>query len=188
MAQSRTNKKRKHKVQQFKNNQKKMEKQASIPKTHLVPQPEWQSNENLDMRGDILEALEQQIMIGLDALQKSGQALQYLMAQNIKSGKINLSYVWNNGEPATEQEIAAYKEQLEKVKAERNQQMLAQQEELQKQANAARTGLVGPDGQPIGTTQSLEEDTDEEALPDTPSLIVTDDASPVQSESEVSEG
>jgi hypothetical protein len=186
MAKSRTNKNRKHKVQQFKHHQKKMEKQASIPKTHLVPQPEWQSDANLDMRGDILEAVEQQIMIGLDALQKCGQALQYLMAQNIKSGKINLSYVWNNGEPATEQEIAAYKEQLETVKAERNKQLLEQQEEIQRQANAAVTGLVGPDGQPIGTTQSLTDAPEEETSREV--AIANEAASGIQSESDVSEG
>lgn len=157
-----TKKDRSKKKEQFKKQAKQQAAQQAIPKTHLVPVPTWQSNENLDMRGDLLEALEQQLMVAIEAVQKCGQVAQYVMQQNIKSEKIKINYVWNNGEPATEAEVEAHKGELEKLRKKRQAQLEKIQEQIQQEHNAAKTGLVGPDGQPIGTTQDLEEDNDED--------------------------
>jgi len=154
-------KNRSKKKEQFKQKAKQEAAQKAIPRTHLVPVPTWQSTDTLDCRGDMLEALEQQLMAAMDAVQKCGQVAQYIMQQNVKAGKIKINYVWNNGETASEADIETYKGELKKLQDERNKQLLAMQEQIQQDHNAAKTGLVGPDGQPIGTTQNLDEDTDD---------------------------
>lgn len=153
---------RSKKKEQFKQKAKHEAAQQAIPKTHLVPVPTWQSNDNLNLRGDMLEALEQQLMTAIDAIQKCGQIAQFVMQQNIKAEKIKVNYVWNNGEPASEAEIATHKDTMKKLQEERQAQLLKMQEQIQQDFNAAKTGLVGPDGQPVGTTQNLEESTDED--------------------------
>ena len=110
----------------------------------------------------MLEALEQNLMAAIDAIQKCGQIAQFVMQQNIKADKIKVNYVWNNGEAASEAEIATHKDTLKKMQEERQKQLLQMQEQIQQDFNAAKTGLVGPDGQPVGTTQNLEESTDED--------------------------
>lgn len=153
---------RSKKKEQFKQKAKHQAAQQAIPKTHLVPVPTWQSDDNLNLRGDMLEALEQTLMEAIDAIQKCGQIAQFVMQQNIKAEKIKVNYVWNNGEPASEADIATHKEALKKLQEQRQQQLLQMQEQIQQEHNAAKTGLVGPDGQPVGTTQNLEESTDED--------------------------
>lgn len=149
---------RSKKQEQFKQKAKQEAAQQAIPKTHLVPVPTWQSDDNLNLRGDMLEALEQQLMTAIDAIQKCGQIAQFVMQQNIKAEKIKVNYVWNNGEPASEAEIATHKDTMKKLQEERQAQLLKMQEQIQQDHNAAITGLVGPDGQPVGTTQSLDYD------------------------------
>lgn len=172
MAQSKTNKNRKGKKEKFKEKAKENAQKQRIPRTHLVPIPTWQSNENLDCRGDLLEAYEQQLVIAMDAIQKCGQALQYMIQQNIKAGKIQLQYEWNNGEKPTQKEIDDFLELQKKAQEERKKQMLELQEKLQAEADLAKkqsiaeennaiTGLVAPDGTPIGSSKPLVEDTDE---------------------------
>lgn len=165
MAQSKKNPNRKKKQEKFKEQAKETAVKQRIPRTHLIPIPTWQSNENLDARGDLVEAFEQQLVIAMDAIQKCGQALQYMIQMNIKSEKIKLQYEWNNGEKPTQKEIDDFLELQAKATEERKKQMLALQEKLQKDANQAIaeqnqsiTGLVGPDGQPIGTNKPLVED------------------------------
>ena len=153
---------RSKKKEQFKQKAKHEAAQQAIPKTHLVPVPTWQSDDNLNLRGDMLEALEQNLMAAIDAIQKCGQIAQFVMQQNIKADKIKVNYVWNNGEAASEAEIATHKDTLKKLQEERQKQLLQMQEQIQQDFNAAKTGLVGPDGQPVGTTQNLEESTDED--------------------------
>lgn len=157
---------RSKKQEQFKQKAKQQAAQEAIPKTHLVPVPTWQSDDNLNLRGDMLEALEQQLMTAIDAIQKCGQIAQFVMQQNIKAEKIKVNYVWNNGEPASEAEIATHKDAMKKLQDERQKQLLQMQEQIQQDHNAAVTGLVGPDGQPVGTTQNLDESTDEEESTD----------------------
>lgn len=163
MAKSKTDKSRKKKVEQFKETAQVKAAQQQIPRTHLVPIPTWQSTENLDLRGDLLEAFEQQLVIAMDAIQKCGQALQYAMQQNIKSEKIKLEYQWNNGEKPTEKEVEDFLAEQKKLQEARKQQMLDMQAEIQRQANHAKTGLVGPDGSPVATDQNLSEDEDQQA-------------------------
>lgn len=153
---------RSKKKEQFKQKAKHEAAQQAIPKTHLVPVPTWQSDDNLNLRGDMLEALEQNLMAAIDAIQKCGQIAQFVMQQNIKADKIKVNYVWNNGEAASEAEIATHKDTLKKLQEERQKQLLQMQEQIQQDFNAAKTGLVGPDGQPVGTTQNLDESTDED--------------------------
>lgn len=169
MAQSKKDPNRKKKAQKFKDTAKVKAAQQQIPRTHLTPIPTWQSNENLDLRGDLLEAFEQQLVIAMDAIQKCGQALQYVMQVNIKNEKIKLDYVWNNGEKPTQAEIDKFLADQKILAEERKQQMLAMQEQLQQQAkqaiaeqNQSITGLVGPDGQPVGTNKPLVEVEDED--------------------------
>jgi hypothetical protein len=164
MAQSKNDKNRKKKKEQFKEKAKETAVKQRIPRTHLIPIPTWQSNENLDARGDLIEAFEQQLVIAMDAIQKCGQALQYMIQMNIKSEKIKLQYEWNNGEKPTQKEIDDFLALQAKATEERKKQMLELQEKLQKDANQAIaeqnqeiTGLVGPDGQPIGTNKPLVE-------------------------------
>jgi len=162
MAQSRKDPKRKKKLQNFKQKSKKMSEQQQTPKTHLIPQTEWNSKETLDIRGDLMEALEKQFYLTYQHLQqanqefeKIAQVMQMIFSTNIKTGKVKLKYSWNNGEPATDQEVKNYEAKIAEI---RNAQQ-KQQEDLLKQENALKTGLVGPGGEPIGSTQNLDEPT-----------------------------
>jgi hypothetical protein len=187
MAQSKKDPNRKKKATKFKEQAKETAVKQRIPRTHLVPIPTWQSNENLDARGDLVEAFEQQLVLAMDALSKCGQALQYMIQMNIKSEKIKLSYEWNNGEKPTQKEIDEFLELQKKATEARKQQMLELQDKLQKDANqtiaennAAKTGLVGPDGvTPIGTNKPLEDedDSDEDSTDEQPSENDDDETS-----------
>jgi hypothetical protein len=173
MSASKTNKERKGKVEAFKEKAKEQAKQQAVPKTHLIPLTEWPSTENLDLRGDLMDALEQQMVATYQNLaqarqllnetqnefQKAAHVLQMIIQQNIKAGKIKLNYQWNNGEDATPEEVTQYETEMQKLRDLQRKQF----EESQKQQNAAKTGLVGADGQPVGTTQSLEEDEDNDS-------------------------
>lgn len=172
MAQSKKNPKRKKKVQNFKQKAKKMSEQQKTPKTHLVPQTEWNSKDVLELRGDLLEALEQLFVQTYEHLSaanstfsKAGQVIQMIMSNNIKNGKIKLTYKWNNGEDATPEDVAEFEAQMKQIR-EHQQNQAKQQQQL---ANAAKTGLVGPDGEPIGTTQDLSEPEDSDLVTDEPS-------------------
>ena len=164
-----TKKDRSKKKEQFKQKAKHQAAQQSIARTHLVPVPTWQSNDTLDCRGDMLEALEANLMAAMDAVQKCGQVAQYIMQQNIQAKKITINYVWNNGETATPEEVETHKGELKKLQEERNKQLLEMQEKIQQDHNAAKTGLVGVDGAPIGTTQNLDETSDEQPTTDSES-------------------
>lgn len=159
MAKSKTDPKRKKKLQNFKTKQKKMSEQQQVQKTHLVPETEWQSKDILDLRGDLLEALEQtyvetykHLMAANESFSKGGQVMQMILSTNIKAGKVKLNYRWNNGEAATEAEVKAWEDQMKALRAQQQQQV----EEVLAQQNAQKTGLVAPDGRPIGTTQDLD--------------------------------
>ena len=146
------------KQQAFKSKEKQKAAQKAIPRTHLVPVPEWQSNENLDFNGQLLDVAQQQFVIMNEAMQRLGQVFHAVISGNIKSGKVKINYVWNNGEPASKEEAEAYQKQLADLKASQ-QQFIDQTQQLQ---NAAKTGLVGPDGEPVGTTQNLDTETQQD--------------------------
>lgn len=162
MAQKK-NQDRKKKVEAFKQKAQQQAEQQAIPKTQLVPKTEWESTEILEFRGDLLHALEQMMVETYDhlrmaneAFSKTGNVLQMLISNNIKKGKIKLTYVWNNGEPATEAEVKEYEDKLAQLRKLQQEQM----EKLKAQQNASKTGLVAPDGSPIGTDQDLDEGTE----------------------------
>lgn len=166
MAESKTNKERKGKVEAFKEKAKEQAKQQAIPKSHLIPLTEWPSTENLDLRGDLMDALEQQMVATFQNLQqvrqllnetqnefqKAAHVMQMIIQQNIKAGKVKINYQWSNGEDATPEEVEQYEKEMQKIRDLQRKQF----EEAQKQQNAAKTGLVGADGQPVGTTQNLD--------------------------------
>lgn len=172
MAESKTNKQRKGKVETFKEKAKEKAKQEAIPKTHLIPLTEWESTENLDLRGDLMDALEQQMVSTYQNLaqtrqlldeaqrefQKAAHVMQMIIQQNIKAGKVKLNYQWNNGEDASPEEVAEYETKMNELRDLQKKQF----EQAQAEKNAMKTGLVNPDGSPLGSTQNLDED-DEDA-------------------------
>lgn len=172
MSESKTNKDRKAKVDAFKEKAKEAAQQQSIPKTHLIPITDWKSTELLDFRGDLMDAMEQQLMLTFQSLQEARQLLNQTQAEfqkaahvmqmviqtNIKAGKIKLSYQWNNGEDASAEEVAKYEEKMNELRELQRKNF----EAAQQQENAKKTGLVGADGSPIGTTQNLDEVTNQE--------------------------
>ena len=143
-------KKRAKKVEAFKENAKKAAAQAATPRTHLIPQTEWQSTDNLDMRGDIAEQFEVQMVKAFEALQLAGTAFQQMMALNIQSGKVKINYIWNTGEIPTEKEVTEYKAAMEYMQKQREQFQKAQAGETE-----PTTVLETVGGQPL-TAENLE--------------------------------
>jgi len=170
MSASKQEKERKSKAQTFKERAKEQAKQAKIPKSYLVPLTEWDSTQVLDLRGDLLDALEQQFVSTYQELQqakgylqnaeqefqKAAHVVQMIMQANIKAGKVRVKYSWNNGEDATEQDIKEFEAKMQEIRDKQQKEFEAHQASL----NAEKTGLVDPGGNPIGTTQNLEEETE----------------------------
>lgn len=164
--------KKQQKLQNFKNKAKKMAEQQKTPKTHLIPQTEWQSTDILDIRGDLLEALEKTLVGTFTKIQelnqefnKAAKVMQMILSTNIKAEKIKLKYKWNNGEDATPADVEKYESEMAKLQEQQKaqyEQMIAQQkqnqEDAKKNENAIKTGLVDTNGSPIGTTQDLSEE------------------------------
>lgn len=172
MAESKTNPARKGKVEAFKEKAKEKAKQQAVPKTHLIPLTEWSSTENLDLRGDLMDALEQQMVATYQNLaqarqvlneaqnefQKAAHVMQMIIQQNIKAGKVKLNYQWNNGEDATPEEVTEYETEMQKLRDLQKKQF----EQAQAEKNAQKTGLVSADGSPLGSTQNLDEEDEKE--------------------------
>lgn len=168
MAESRKNPDRKKNVDAFKATQKDQPKQKE-KREHLVPMTKWETTDILDLRGDLFEALENQLLetfVNLqqaqEAFQKAAQVMQMIIQHNIKKDKIKLEYQWNNGDPASEQDVAEFQAKLKEIQALREKQY----EEVKKQINASKTGLVGANGEPIATTQNLEDNGETAEQPD----------------------
>lgn len=168
MAETKKNPDRKGKVDAFKEQAKqKAAPAAKVEREYLIPVTDWQSTEVLELRGDLLEALEQKFLEtyqGLNAakqvldqtfnrFQQAASAMQMIIQSNVKGGKINLSYKWNDGSDATPAEVEKFEKELEAVK----EKQINAYNEYQASLNANKTGLVAPDGRPIGTTQNLDE-------------------------------
>lgn len=165
MAVSRKDKNRHKNLLQFK--QKKMQqneegaKAQKEQKKQLYPQPEWQSDDDLIVKGHIVEAIQENFLSAYSALQKAGQAFQALIGQNIydeeknPGGKIKLKFVWNNGEDATEEEVA----NLKKMAQERDKLMRKQQDGAEQSKadftdgpdseDTKSSGLVTAEGEPL---------------------------------------
>lgn len=154
------NKDRKANVDAFKEQQKAKHAQASQPKTHIVPDVEYQSTEMLELRGDVADAIQKGLttaFINLQkankALQEVGQAYQFLLAHNINVGKAKLKYNWNNGQPATEAEIADFQAKMAKIQDER----IKQQKEQEGNKEEPKTNLTTVEGRPL-TEENLAEE------------------------------
>lgn len=136
--------------------------QAQSENRFIVPTPEWQSTDQMELRGDLLEALEHTISSTYNKLEEACQefnkvlgALQQIIGRNINTGKIKLKYVWNNGVEATEEEGAAFKKQYDELLARRKQEEVDRIKNDIAMANAEKTGLVGVDGAPLGSDTPL---------------------------------
>jgi hypothetical protein len=143
-------KSRQNKTKAFKEKQVKQNTQQAIPKTHMIPQTEWQSTTVLDLRGDLAEQFEIQMVNAFQALQAAGSIFQQMIAANIEVGKVKLNYIWNNGEVPTEEEVVKYKAAVEEMQ--RQRQAILKGEPAQQQSE---TGLVTAGGQPL-TEENLE--------------------------------
>lgn len=156
------------KAKAFSDKQKQKNAYASQPKTHLVPDVTWQSTDMLGIRGDVAEAIQNNLVAGYEALQRAGQAFQVFLNMAIKEGTAKLDFTWNNGEKPTEAEINEYKAQMEQLNKLKQEQLKKAQEGIQQEAqekNEAKqpqTNLITPDGRPLT----------EENLSKGPSLIV----------------
>lgn len=121
------------------------------PKTHLIPDVQWQSTDVLDLRGDVAEAIQNNLVAAYEALQKAGQAFQVLLSLNIQAGKAKLEYTWNNGEIPTEEELSSYKKQMDELQRLKAEQLKAASEGIADQASnkSPETSLVTADGRPL---------------------------------------
>jgi hypothetical protein len=149
MAASKVNKDRSKKVEKFKQEAKKAHAQQQTPKTHLIPHTEWQSDAALEARGDLAESFERNLVTAYEAIQRVGQAFQEMISLNINAGKVQLKYVWNNGEIPTDKEVEEYKAAMEVMQEARAKKMQEIQANLQKEATASQSGLITTDGQPL---------------------------------------
>lgn len=149
---------RKNKAKAFAETQKLKNQQAQQDKTHLIPSVEWESTDTLGLRGDVAEALQQNIVNAYECIQRAGQAFQVFLNMNIKSGGAKLTYTWNNGEKPTDAEIAEYQKQIEelqKLKAEQLQKAQAGIQQEMADQKAPASNLVTPGGAPL-TAENLD--------------------------------
>lgn len=151
MAESKKDKTRAKKAEKFKQEAKKAAAIAAVPKTHLVPQTEWQSNDNLDCPGHVAEAFEVEMVKAFEALQRAGAAFQELMRVNLESKKVKITYIWNNGEVPTPDEVTKWEAHVKNL-----QQQRAEFERIQNDLKKANeTDLVTVGGAPL-TQENLE--------------------------------
>jgi hypothetical protein len=160
MPKSRKDPSRSKNLNQFKNQSKKMNLQATTGKQFLVPETSWESNEELILPGHVLEAIEKNFVEQHKALaeaqaafDKQARILQVVFQKNIAVNKIKLQYKWNNGEVATTEEVEQFKADMAKVREHQQKQFEAQQA-----AAAPKSGLVTANGQDIPSSLSQEDD------------------------------
>lgn len=149
---------RKNKAKAFSESQKVKNQQAQQEKTHLIPDVEWQSTDTLPLRGDVAEALQQNIIGAFELIQRAGQAFQVFMNMAIKSGAAKLTYTWNNGEKPTPDEIAEYQTQIDELQRLKAEQLKNAQEGIKQEMaaqKAPKTNLVTTDGAPL-TEENLD--------------------------------
>jgi hypothetical protein len=168
MTTSKTNPSRKGKQQAFKQHAKDQANKASSgPRTQIVPNVLWESNDFLLLRGDLLEAYNKTVEVIYHGLQQLGQIYQQIVAMNIKGdnnpdGKIKIKYQWNNGEEVSEQELEVFKRKMGEIQALQQKQ----QAELQQKAalingekeQETKSKLVDAQGAPI-SKEALEKGT-----------------------------
>jgi len=159
MPTSKTDASRKNKAQNFKDKAKKEAAQAQVPHTHMIPQTEWQSDDNLILMGSIAEGIEINLVKAYEALQHAGQLFQQMIQLNIQAGKVKMTYIWNNGDIPTKEEQEMWVKQMQFLNDERAKKMAEIQAGIQKGAvdskNAEEGGLQTVGGQPL-TEENLE--------------------------------
>lgn len=155
MANSKTDKSRETKKEHFKKQAKKAAAQAEIPRTHLVPQTEWQSTDVLEMRGDLAEAFELNMMKAWEAINAAGKAFSSMMSLNIQAKKVKLTYIWNNGEAATDEEVRKFEESRAMVQQLQQEQMEKLQQTLKDEQEGKGVILETVGGAPL-TEENLE--------------------------------
>jgi hypothetical protein len=159
MAKATNRPEQKQKAAQFSEEQKKKIKAAQAgEKTHLIPDVEWQSTDFLELRGDVAEAIQNNLMAAYEALKRAGQAFQVVLNMSIKSGKAKLTYSWNNGEKPTDEEIKNFQAQMEQLNQMKKKQLEDVQTAIAKEQEAnsePKTNLVTVDGTPL-TEENLD--------------------------------
>ena len=159
MAKTSNRPEQKQKAAQFSEEQKKKIKAAQAgEKTHLIPDVEWQSQDFLELRGDVAEAIQNNLMAAYEALQRAGQAFQVVLNMSIKAGKAKLTYSWNNGEKPTDEEIKNFQDQMNQLNEMKKKQLEDVQDAINKEKEAEgqpKTNLVTLDGAPL-TEENLD--------------------------------
>lgn len=153
MAQSRTNKNRKDKLNKYKNSKKMSEQQNANLATHLPPfrtVPFWDPQVDINVKGFEWEAIQN----SLTNIQMGQQAAQSVMSRNILNGTIQLDIEKLNPESLQ------YEEMTDEEKA-------PYLEDLKKQMDAVRNPksqappILSETGEPIAT-ENVEKETPKE--------------------------
>ena len=155
-----TKKDRSGKAKAYGEKVKKQNEQSAIPKTNLIPQTEWQSTDILEVRGDMLEALEKHLTDAYNSLKLAGQTYYAISQHNIEVGKMKLVYYWNNGEKATDDEVKLFTEKVKELKnlqEQRKAQVIEALKNTPAPGSENATGLVTQNGAPL-TEENLEEE------------------------------
>lgn len=148
---------RQSKVDKFKEQAKKTASKGNVQRTHMIPQTEWQSDENLDLRGDLAEAFEVNIVKAYESIQKCGQIFSQIIGANVQTNKVKVNYIWNTGEVPTPQEVEEWKQTMKFMQEERQKEIEKLQQKIETNVEATQTGLVTAGGQPL-TEENLEDE------------------------------
>jgi hypothetical protein len=157
MATSKTNPARAGKQQQFRQKQQAEAQKRAVngPRKQIVPGVNWQSDDQLVIRGNALEAFNKTIELLHHGLQNLAQIYQETIALNIQgdnnpTGKIIVKYVWDNGEEVDASDLKIFQAKMAEVNALRQKQQV----ELQQKASIIEnkkpaSGLVTAEGAPL---------------------------------------
>ena len=133
-------------------------KRAAGPRTQIVPSTQWESKDFLLIRGDLLEGFNKTFEVLYSAFQQLGMIYQQIIALNVNSetnpeGKIKFTYIWDNGEKVSDQDLEIFKRKMGQIQALRQKQ----QAEVQQlaQVKESQSGLVTADGAPL-TEETLD--------------------------------
>ena len=136
-------------------------KRAAEPRTQIVPSTQWESNDILALRGDLLEGFNKTLEVIYSGLQQLGMIYQQIIATNVQSeanpeGKIRFSYIWNNGEKVSNQDLEVFKRKMGQIQALRQKQQAEVEQIAQVKETKSKSGLVTAEGIPL-TEETLEQ-------------------------------
>lgn len=134
-------------------------KRAERPRTQIVPSTQWESNDVLVIRGDLLEAFNKTLEVVYSGLQQMGMIYQQIIALNVQNeanpeGKIRFTYIWDNGEKVSDQDLEIFKRKMGQIQALRQKQQ-AEVEQLAQVKDSPKSGLVTATGEEL-TEENLE--------------------------------